>query len=609
MKKWLVIFALSLLAFGEVAAQKTETKSAEVVNIAGTDYFMHTVTQGETIYSLSRIYGITEERLYRDNPAVKDNGLRTGETIRILCVEIPEVKMSRRRMQRTFATHTVLPGETTYSIAKRYSLSLNTLIRDNPGLDPAHLGTGRELLIRKSEMDKTSPRQILSQISDFASTLTDISDEYAYHPVEMGETLYSIGREYNVPIAEIETANNLKEGLRAGMIIKVPSQGYQGREGQVIPGRVSDAAGTGHVDGSGNIGEQILTPPDKRPYLGTMNISMLLPLSGDNNVRTGFMEFYEGALIAASELRNAGNNVEFNLFDTGRSPETIIGITATDAFRNSDVVIGPVYEDELPAVMEFSAHTGVPVVSPLADLKGTYGSTLYRMSPQPERRYDKMKPLLEGNRNVIFITSDVNDNEFEKEMRSVAGNQPYQRVVYSKGTPSEQIDELLAGSGTDNVFVVLAGDESGVDLILAALSSVQNNRLARSRSTGTIIVAGNSKWARYRNLDRNLFFKLNVSFVTSYHADRGNEAVVDFDNRYIAAFGRIPTLYSYRGYDAVKMFGNAIAGGGAGFSEIKGSVAVPLQTPYSFTAGPGGETVNTGWALVSYGSDYKISVR
>ena len=157
------------------------------------------------------------------------------------------------------------------------------------------------------------------------------------------------------------------------------------------------------------------------------------------------------------------------------------------------------------------------------------------------------------------------------------------------------------------MFVVLAGDETGVDMILAALSSVQNNRTARSLSMGNIEVIGTSKWTHYRNLDRNLFFKLNVSFVTSYHADRGCEAVVDFDRRYIEAFGRIPTLYSYRGYDAVKIFG-AIAATDS-WTVLKGVVETPLQTPYIFRSLNDGNTDNVDWPLVTYGSDYTITVK
>lgn len=502
MKSWLIVLAASVLLFGEAAAQAPGTRSSEVVSMAGTDYYLHRVAPGETVYSLSRLYGVAEERFYEDNPAVKEAGLKAGETVRVLCTDVPEIELSRRKMQRTFVTHTVQPGETTYSIAKRYSLAINTLIQDNPGLDPSHLKAGQELLIRKSEMDKTSPQQILSQMDDFASTLTEVSDEYVYHLVEMGETLYAISREYGVTVADIEAGNDVRGGLKAGVLLRIP-----------VPGRELAAKDTAAGEAAGAVGgeEHPLLPGtevpfrESRPYAGEMELALLLPLSDDNTVRASFMEFYEGALIAADELRNAGHSVVLNLFNTERSPETVRTITAAEAFRHSDVIIGPVYEDELAPVAEYSRLTGVPVVSPLADLGEGYGATVFSMSPEPSRRYEKMGPLFEGDKNIVFITSDVNDAAFEREMKAVVGGNPYQRVVYRKGTPSQQIDEMLAGSGTDNVFVVLAGDETGVDLILAALSSVQNSRLARSKRTGHIMVVGNSRWVRYRNLDRSLF--------------------------------------------------------------------------------------------------------
>lgn len=225
MKSWLIVLAASVLLFGEAAAQAPGTRSSEVVSMAGTDYYLHRVAPGETVYSLSRLYGVAEERFYEDNPAVKEAGLKAGETVRVLCTDVPEIELSRRKMQRTFVTHTVQPGETTYSIAKRYSLAINTLIQDNPGLDPSHLKAGQELLIRKSEMDKTSPQQILSQMDDFASTLTEVSDEYVYHLVEMGETLYAISREYGVTVADIEAGNDVRGGLKAGVLLRIPGPG------------------------------------------------------------------------------------------------------------------------------------------------------------------------------------------------------------------------------------------------------------------------------------------------------------------------------------------------------------------------------------------------
>ena len=56
------------------------------------------------------------------------------------------------------------------------------------------------------------------------------------------------------------------------------------------------------------------------------------------------------------------------------------------------------------------------------------------------------------------------------------------------------------------------------------------------------------------------------------------------------------------------MFGQAVAAGRTS-PVLLVEVVVPLQTPYRFRNGAGGNTGNTEWALVTYGSDYTIRVR
>ncbi len=108
------------------------------------------------------------------------------------------------------------------------------------------------------------------------------------------------------------------------------------------------------------------------------------------------------------------------------------------------------------------------------------------------------------------------------------------------------LEGLLSGE-KENVIVVLASDETNIDGILAYVSSVQNSLTSRSIKNPAIQVIGSSRWARLQNIERNLFFKLNLRYVTSYHADRGNERVLNFDRRYVSAFNSLPSLYAYRG--------------------------------------------------------------
>ena len=77
---------------------------------------LHTVTAGETMFSIARIYGVPAKNL------IADNGILTPERLPVGTVIL---------VTEPISTHTVAGGETLYAIARRYGISLRTLWRNN----------------------------------------------------------------------------------------------------------------------------------------------------------------------------------------------------------------------------------------------------------------------------------------------------------------------------------------------------------------------------------------------------------------------------------------------------------------------------------------------
>ena len=149
-----------------------------------------------------------------------------------------------------------------------------------------------------------------------------------------------------------------------------------------------------------------------------------------------------------------------------------------------------------------------------------------------------------------------------------------------------------------------------MDRVLAGISSAYNNASARTSREAEIHVIGNSKWAKYNALDKNLYFKLNVLYVSSYHADRTSDEVLDFDKRYIKAFDNLPSLYAYRGYDAARIFVGTLLDSGFDFSAASTQEYKPLVVPYRFASSQEASTHrNTEWVTVRYKTDYTIEVK
>lgn len=613
------VFAIST---AEARAQSPGQRSNNIVYMDGNDYYLHTVASGETLYSLARLYNVSLEQIERDNPGLDEDSLKAGQTIKIICREIPDNKMSARKEARTFSIHTIVAGDTTYSIAKRYGISIETLIEDNPGLDPAVLKAGNELKIRKTGIGATDEKQIASQINDYTATLNEVSDIHVFYVVRQGDTVYSLSKSFGVTQSDIEGANDLSDGLKAGAIIKIPAT-EQGRD---IAGRldkdlltvpVADTVSTGPIlfPNTGTItntdGRNNLSPLKSFEYHGNMNVSLLLPFSDVNNVtNNNFVDFYRGVLLALEDLKSKGYSMTVNVYDTQRSAEQIGNITRDAEFLSSDLIIGPVYEDELKEVIDAALYMGIPLVSPLASTEGDYGTSMFHMAPDPSHRYDKLKTLFTADKNIIFVTSDKTDRELESEMNAVAEGKPVRYIKLSGGKLAKTEVERVLSSTYDNIFVVLPNDEEEVNQILGTIASVYNNNLARSKKMAPIQVIGTSRWSRYESISRSTFFKLNITYITTYFADRNNPVVNQFDTRYISAYSEIPSLYAYRGYDAMMLFGQGlIMRSGLPLIDKLNDLTAPLQVGYRFYKEDNGDNINRNWPMVCYKNDNTIEIK
>lgn len=579
-------------------------RSSSIVAIDGRSYYVHEVKKGETVYSLSKLYGVQENDIVANNPQLV-GGLQADQVIKIPVVL--EDKIKPRKMSRLYEEHVVNQGETAYGISRRYGISVNTLMEDNPGLDPTQLAIGQKLNIRKKSMGEASEQELAQDWKDYTEAASSVSDGFIYHLVAPGETVFSLSRQFDVTQFEITKNNDLKEGLKAGQMVRIPDR----NAASAIA--ASAAAQQEGVDSAidGELRKSLRVKAFKRGSV--INVAMLLPLRGDGKMNPNFLEFYQGALLALEDLKSRGVSVEMNLYNTDKSDAEIKQIIDSESFKNTDLIIGPVYEEGLEPVLAFASRREIPVVSPLAEIRMCSHPLLFQMSPDPARKYEKLHEILSAERNVVVISAGTNDAEFEREIKAQL---PVNHKTFTYGgrsTPSSAIEHLISRE-RENVFVVLAENEYTIDEILARISSVQNNLIARSARTAGIMVIGTPRWARFTQADKNLFFKLGVHFIAPYHADRSDPAIASFDKRYVSDFGTLPNPYApyaYRAYDAVKLFVGTAGEGTDHFEEAVNSGRIPLlQMSYRFGQSTPGQTrINTEWALVGYQPDYSITVQ
>lgn len=608
----LLALAVLLLCGGEVATA-AETDDCPIVYIDGAKYKVYTVAKGDTLYSLSKCFGVEIDNIVKANPILTE-GLKSGQTIKIPLSKAAH--KSAKKSKKEFTSHTVKRGETLYSISRRYSISVNTLIEDN-NVDPAHLAVGTKLHIRRSEAGRTTEETTLKEIAEQSEAMNSVTtdDNYDFHVVHSGETAENIAERFGTTVKQLLTLNHFKSGddICEGVIIKVPTP--------------TPAASTSEQTVAAEAVKRSETVTfrslDKE---ATARVALMLPFTQRGTVSQNYVDFYQGFLMGVDKVRMMGYSIDLDVFDTHHQHDVIASVLSDNpSLAHTDLIVGPVYEDEIIPVSRFAEQHNIPLVSPLANLTQIESNNIFQMSPTAESRYNKVSDLFNGSRRIVVITSENVDDDFKAEVERLIGNEPYHTHLYRyehqsiieerekaraagaevEPTPSDMTP--LLDSDEQTLFVILSSDEIEVDRILAALASAKISLTARTGKSAPYMIFGNNRWNRYRNIDRSLFFSNNVVMLSTYHVDRSNATVRDFSQRYIKEFNSTPSLYTYRGYDAAVIFISALYGNLNEGLSLESHT--PLQTPYRFVTDEASPSVrrNSEWVRVNYKSNVTIT--
>lgn len=596
-------------------------RSMNVVYVNGDKFYIHKVSQGETLYSLSKLYEVDQQRIIESNETLSQGeGLKVGSNIKVPYLRIllaPSSRMSNREVRKIYDTHTVAKGETLYSIARKYEISVATIMEDNPALDPSQISQGQKLMIRKTEQGSVDRAQTISELASYTDNLNKIVPQgYKYYIVARGDTLYSLLRNNNMSREEFDQYNNISgDNLNLGDMIILRDNEAQARA-------LAEKLEKERREREGKVLHFVALNSSEE-----LNISLLLPLTASGRVSPAFAEFYRGFLMGLEDLKAKGRSVKVTLFDTQKSKEKIRNIVNNEEFRASNLIVGPVYEELMPAVLKYAEDMSIPVVSPLATTSKINSGALFQMAPAPQNRYAKVGDLLESERQITLISTDKIDTEYETSVKSLIGEREFvnrefvyehpsainDRIRWAKRynrepEPSKgDLSDIIGADSVEHTIFITANNETDVDRILSAITSAEVALRSRSQRVAKYKVMGNAKWNQYTNIDKSMLFQDNVIFFSSYHAKSDNAEVKAFDNRYIKEFGSLPSLYAYRGYDVAKIFGEGM------FSDIEygmeGRTFTPLQTKYRFEKGAESQVrTNQNWVRVNYNSDFTITL-
>ena len=146
MKKALIVILIALCPAG-IWAQKMPYPTD---TIKGQVFYRYPVQKSEGLYRISKNFGVSQEDIVKYNPALQTSGLKLGQVILIPCIEPTD--------SSKYIIHELQPKETLYGLSKRYGVRIARIQELNPETSKRMAIGSRLLIPREEKAEVTTPQ-------------------------------------------------------------------------------------------------------------------------------------------------------------------------------------------------------------------------------------------------------------------------------------------------------------------------------------------------------------------------------------------------------------------------------------------------------------------
>ena len=166
--------------FAQDYPQVPVTISRSQVTMNGKTYYAHIVLARQTIYGITKAYGVTEEDLYAANPMMAEEGLKSGTVIYIPVVSEHKAETSKP-----------------------------VTVKEKPAVKEEKPKKEEKPAVKEVK-EKPAPKEQEPVVMDTKPAPTPNADGFIEHTVKWFEDIYDVAKTYGVTAQEIMAANGLK---------------------------------------------------------------------------------------------------------------------------------------------------------------------------------------------------------------------------------------------------------------------------------------------------------------------------------------------------------------------------------------------------------------
>ena len=534
-------------------------------------YFLHTIEKGQSLYSISSMYGVTQSDIVKLNPG-SDEKIFVGRTLRI-------PRTAANTQTETF--HTIAQGETLYRLTVKYGVSAKAICDANPGLSAENFRIGQVIRIPSaSEADVVTTENVTEVAiptiqGHVQSRCRDM------HKVKRKETVYSISREYGISEAELIAANPELQGedkIKKGTFLCIPyptAQVEKPAQPQVAP---SDS-------------ELFSKNKKETERFSTIKAALILPfLDVSKSEAARMVEYYEGFLMAVDSLKRSGVSIDLYTYNSGPENASLNPILSKKEMKDMDIIFGPLHQQQVKPLADFAQKNDIRLVVPFTSKDNNVfrNPSIYQINTPQSYLYSEVYEHFTRkftNANVIFLDAEDGDKDKADFIKGLKEELKGKHIPFTELKGEAITPESLKGAMNatlDNVFIPTSGTNIAlIKLLPQLIVTLRDNPDYRMQ------LFGYPEWQTYTNDHLASFYELDTYFYSSFYTNNLFPEAIRFSSAYRKWYSKDMSntfpKYGMLGFDTGYFFLKGLSQYGSNLEDKLNKVTVtPIQTGFKF---------------------------
>lgn len=584
------------------------------LNAQNENHFVHTVSKGQTLYSIARMYEVSVNDIIALNPECAQK-LAIGYKLKI--AQKKKAVNTNENYEKRY--HTIQPGETLYRLGQKYGITPQEICAANPGLSIGNFRAGEVIMIPRTQtvQQPATPAQPQEEVKNSATT-----EIRTTHKVEKGETLYSLARRYGITEDELLAANPeiKKKKLKRKSIIAIPySQKELAQKAEQEKKKIEKE------QSNAEIFRKIEEEEDKNSLKEgeALKVAVVLPFmlgTYSPTEQTRMVEYYEGFLMAVERLKQYGYSFEIDTYDSGKESNSIAPLLNSGKLDNANIIFGALYPSHNKELAQFAKKKEIPLVIPFTSKEDEIfrNPMVYVVNTMQSYFFSEVTDHFTrkfSGANVIFIESDnSNKKEFVSTLKKSLdkNKQPHTSLsmeLFAGHEPDFLSIKAAMKSDRKNIFIPTSGSETTLSSLLAPMLLMKNDTV---NEIPEFTLFGYPEWQIYASNMQSKMYEVGTYFYTSIFSHASFAETARFQQSYTEWYSHmyqnIYPRYSMLGYDTGYYFLLAASKYGKNMADnINNVTFTPIQTGFKFErVNNWGGFVNKKIYFVHYTPEYKV---